>query len=203
MTWTIESDKSTTWTEIDRVNENLIPYSEDFSKWTLVATVNGNVITDDSTGAAEQILKTGSSLVGDIYEYVSRCFSITVKKDNVPAATRFAAMRIVYGLAQSVSELRFDTSTGEIYNANGGVVEAVDYGVIDENDNWRFWITSKCTQYLYRISIWPAIGDIDLSVPAKNEPTGSITVINAQFETGTYPSRYLATNGTPVSWEVQ
>ena len=202
MIWTPVSDQSNTWTEIDRVNENLIPYSENFSLLDKIgATVNENVITDSSTTQAQQLYV--GNIDTDLDAYVSRCFSATVKKDNVSAVTRFGRLRISYNLAAAASDLHFDTSTGDVHNINYGSVENVDFGVIDEGDNWRFWQTSKFNGTLYRIGFFPAAGYTTITLPGTVLATGSITLINLQFETGTSPSRYLATNGTPVSWEVQ
>ena len=208
--WAIQSDSNATWSSIDRVNNNFIPYSEDFSLWNTNAVVSGNVVTDISTTQASQVYYGPSFLgIDDVREYVSRCFSVTVKKDAVPFSTRFGRLRISYydgpnftGRFNS-SDLHFDSQNGAVYNINYGSPDAVDYGVIDEEENWRFWITSKFNGYFYRINIFPAAGDTAISSVGSVAVTGSMTLVNAQFETSTYPSNYITTNGTPIKWEIQ
>ena len=191
----------TTWDIQERFNENLIPYSEDFGQWETNGVVNNNLFSDTATNAADQVYLDTEDFLDDYDEQKPRCFSVTVQKDDVPAVTRFGAIRLVYEFPAKTITLSFDTSTGDVL-VTTVTGTTVDYGVEDEGDNWRFWLCGNSDATFTRIGIFPAYGQTSLETGLDPSVTGSMTVINAQLENAESPSAYMQTTGNAITWEV-
>jgi hypothetical protein len=190
-----------TWTALDKVNENLIPYSNDFSQWGGTATASANAISDTTTLVNQVKTVFAASLCDDYAEKKPRCFSVYILKDNIPAATRFCAIRHQYG---SVSVfLKLDTKTGDIDDITDSSISLIDYDVEDDGDYWRLWLAAESNLSLFAIGIFPSLGSGIITNNPNATATGSITCKNAQFENGSSPSDYQETTGTHITWSEQ
>lgn len=134
--------------------ENLLTYSENFNhaNWE---KFNTPIFTENSAIAPDGTLSMynveDDSAV--VHEYFSQTFpsfsvdtlynlSLHVKKDEVPRTSRFVVLRMFLGGSiPEVTEIRFDTSTGEFFQY--GSVSVEDVGVVDLGDYWRIYISSK------------------------------------------------------------
>jgi hypothetical protein len=201
-----------------RKGTNLLSYSEDFSQWfatgitrtnagnASIYEANQTTISDFNTSVTSQLRVLASDIAGYSDKNITRCFSLFVLKDSVLPSTRWGALRIIYTednvTASGGTQLRFDTNSGDIYNADFTGAVTVDYGADDFDDYWRFWVSSYANKNFLSVNIYPANGKNLLSSTQDVSVTGSITCFGAQLELGDKPSNYEKTEGLS-SWSAQ
>lgn len=154
--------------------DNLFP-----TNWSgfgnITSTSNGAYVTltdNDSAASAEyrrEQAQTGATQYS---------FGVCVKKDAIPATTRFMCIGIEGPNTGTfiASRVTLDTSTGSFGTAS---TTALDRGVLDLGDEWFIWVTQNLNSDngTIRARIWPAWGATsNLNVGNSSTPTGSVDV---------------------------
>ena len=192
----------TTWTAQTEYATNLLPYSEDFSLWTLASNVSLQPGQTDPFGqpSAVRITDTSSAAFGQVLYTlnldgtVTRVFSAFVMKDS--DTSRVCSIRMNYTGGVSMS-IRLNTYTGEVATVTGSGITLVNHGVDDYDSAWRIYVASY-KDTLVNVGLLPS-NATTLSSSASVSIKGSATFFGAQLEVGTDPTGYIKTEGVSVT----
>lgn len=169
---------------------------------TGVADYDGNTLAftmnDDNATSFEWLryVATGGLNVSPTWTFQCR-----IKKDAVPASTRYPLLRMTFnnGDTADVKDLIFDTSDGT--TSTQGTADS--WGVESDGDWWLCWITGTedGTNADVQIDFYPAVGGTTLNHSYVGTVTGSITVCDLMLYPAPYEGRPIGgmvhTSGTP------
>jgi len=175
---------------LEPASTNVIPYSEDFSQWTLSnVTVSLNqIISPDGSLNADKLTPNNITATAFIYHQVTLSasnytFSFFVKYNGRQY------LQLLFGSSASTDFSNFDLINGIVTSGTG---EIKNYG----NDWYKISLTANVnsgTTQIYLLSI-----DNASSLRAASSTGNGIDgyyVWGAQLEQSSYPTSYIPTNG--------
>jgi len=180
---------------------NVILQSNAFTTtWTDVnATPAANyAIAPDGTKTAWRLVDDGATGTGAVY--LNQALTIVTNTDYTWSAY-VKADQLSWVL---VSHINYDESEGVYFDLADGAAGTAgaavsDYGIESVGDGWyRVWTVYQSTTDViggFRIYVADADGDVTVDL----DGTSSILVWGAQVEAGTFPTPYIATEGTAVA----
>jgi hypothetical protein len=177
--------------EIDFVSVREVVLWNDFDKDTLIyrhffddqnfPTNWTSTTTNSTVGVYTQLTDTGTN-----WQIVSRAksqaganqysFGLVCKKDSTAKTTRFPLMRVIgVGGTTKQVDIPFDTSTGEVINADGN---ASAFGILDLGDDWLVWgtFTTNANNTTIQMEVYPAVGASSFLTGYDSTTSGSIQI---------------------------
>ena len=177
---------------IEAAATNVVRSSDriDTAAWTIASLVVDRDVPDgiDGLASASRLEDADPNGFGGIGQAIATTgpavASIYVRKDSVPASTRFALLRL-----GSDNDLRIDTMMGAVHSPIS------IGGVIDEGSWWRFWVRASAVSET--IEFYPAVGAGPLQGGYGSGATGSIEIGGIQVESGIRPTSRIPTGPSP------